>query len=94
MNIEHPHPHLLQSLRHSLFHLRHEEDLTDEQKRLLRRRRVQTIIYVLWGLIIAKSFLVVWAVNHFAIPFSPLWVIAPTVTFAFVATAAYYLMRD
>jgi hypothetical protein len=33
-------------------------------------------------------------VHHYAMPFSPMWVIAPTVTMAFVATSAYYWLRD
>ncbi len=55
-----------------------------------RNRRVERLIWICWGLIGVKSVVVVWAVRHYAIPFSPLWVIAPTVAFAALCTAVYY----
>ena len=74
--------------------LHDDSGLTNEDKRLQHRRRIETLIYIGWGLIVIKAFVVVWAVDRFAMPFNPLWVIAPTLTFAFLATAAYYLGRD
>ncbi|MSU69480.1 MAG: hypothetical protein EXS39_01625 [Opitutaceae bacterium] len=68
--------------------------LPDEQKRARNRRRAETLIAICWGLIVLKSVVVIWAVSYYAIPINPMWVIAPTVIFAFVTTAAYYLLRD
>jgi hypothetical protein len=93
MNNEGSGPKLRDLIRRGL-RLHDEAGLTDEERRMRHRRRVEVLIYFCWGLIVLKSFVVVWAVNHFAMPFNPMWVIAPTVTFAFVATAAYYWLRD
>ncbi len=65
-----------------------------EEWRARRRRRTDTLIEVCWGVIVLKTFLVIWVVHHYAMPFNPMWVVAPTVTFAFLATALYYGMRD
>jgi len=75
-------------------HLGDEAGLSEDERRMRGRRRVETLIYVCWGLIVLKTFVVIWAVHHFAMPFNPMWVIAPTVTFAFVATSIYYWLRD
>ena len=80
-------------IRHGL-HPDAEAGLGAEERLARRRRRAEALIYFCWGLIVLKCFAVVWAVNHFAMPFNPMWVIAPTVAFAFVATAAYYALRD
>lgn len=61
---------------------------------LRQRRRVEALIQICWGIIVFKSLAVVWAVQHYRIPFSPFWVIGPTVGFAALATAAYYYLRD
>lgn len=66
----------------------------EETPRVQSRVHVQNIIYLCWGLIAAKSLLVVWAVQRYNIPFNPMWVVGPTVAFAAVATASYYLMRE
>jgi hypothetical protein len=57
-------------------------------------RRYEHIIQICWGLIAAKSVLVVWLVQRYAMPFHPLWVIGPTVGLAAVATALFYLHRE
>jgi hypothetical protein len=75
-------------------HLGADASLTDAENVARRRRRVETLIYFCWGLIVLKSFVVVWAVNHYSMPFNPLWVIGPTVTFALVATTVYYWLRE
>ncbi|HXQ79872.1 MAG TPA: hypothetical protein VN775_01080 [Opitutaceae bacterium] len=93
MNTERSHLNVRGLIRHGL-HLDDEAGLTDEERLMRHRRRVEVLIYFCWGLIVLKSFVVVWAVNHYAMPFNPMWVIAPTVTFAFVATSAYYWLRD
>jgi hypothetical protein len=58
------------------------------------RRRVETVIKVCWGIIILKTFAVTWVVHHYAMPFNPMWVVAPTVGIAFVATSLYFLLRE
>jgi len=55
-----------------------------------RNRRLELLIWICWVLIGVKCFVVVWAVRHYHIPFSPLWVIVPTVCFAALCTAVYY----
>jgi len=68
--------------------------LSPEERKALHHRRVEKVIRFCWALIVLKSFAVVWAFNHYSLPFSPLWVVAPTVIFAALATAAYYYLRD
>jgi hypothetical protein len=75
-------------------HLENVEGLSPEELAVRQRKRIETLIGVCWGLIVLKTFVVVWVVHHYAMPFSPMWVIAPTVTMAFVATSAYYWLRD
>jgi hypothetical protein len=62
--------------------------------RLARRNRhIELIFIVCWTLIAVKCVFVAWAVHHYRMPFSPMWVIGPTVAFAALATAIY-LFRD
>lgn len=88
-----PHLRVRALIRHGL-HLDSEAGLTEEERQSRHRRRVETLIYFCWGLIVIKCFVVVWLVNHYSMPFNPLWVIAPTVIFAFLATSLYYWLRD
>ena len=67
---------------------------TAEATAARHRLRVEVLIRVVWGIIFVKSLVVVWAVHHYQMPFSPFWVIGPTVGFAALATAAYYYLRD
>jgi len=46
-----------------------------------------------WALIGIKSIVVWWACAHYALPFHPLWVIAPTVAFAALCTGVYLYAR-
>jgi hypothetical protein len=46
-----------------------------------------------WILIAIKSAVVWWACRHYALPFHPLWVIAPTVAFAALCTGVYLYAR-
>jgi hypothetical protein len=55
-----------------------------------RNRKIEVLIWVCWVLIALKSVFVVWAVRHYHIPFSPLWVILPTIAFAALCTWVYY----
>jgi len=75
-------------------HLEAQAGMSEAERRRQHRRRVETLIFLCWALIAAKCFVVVWLVNHYNMPFNPMWVVAPTVSFAFVATAAYYWLRD
>ncbi len=56
-----------------------------------RSRRTQWLLLAGWLLIAAKSWLVVWAVDHYHVPVNPMWVIVPTVIFAAVCTVVYFL---
>jgi len=93
MSAEPPNLSLRSLIRRGL-HLEGVEGLSEEELAMRQRRRIETLIGVCWGLIVLKTFVVVWAVHHYAMPFSPMWVIAPTVTMAFIATSAYYWLRD
>jgi len=44
-------------------------------------------------LIVVKSIFVWWACAHYALPFHPLWVIAPTVAFAALCNGVYLFAR-
>ena len=59
-----------------------------------QRRHVRNVILVCWALILVKSVAVLWAVPHYHLPFNPLWVIGPTVTFATLATGVFAVWRD
>jgi hypothetical protein len=67
---------------------------TDEERLARRRRKMDNVIVFCWGLIVAKSVFVIWAVHRYQIPFSPLWVVVPTILFATLATGVYYYLRD
>jgi hypothetical protein len=58
-----------------------------------RNRRVERVIAACWAVIVLKSVAVVWLFDHYRVPVSPLWVIAPTVVFAALCTLVY-LLRD
>jgi len=58
-----------------------------------RNRRVERVIAVCWVIIIMKCVAVVWLFDHYNVPVSPLWVVAPTVIFAALITVVY-LLRD
>ena len=42
-----------------------------------------------WAVILAKCVLVWWAVDHWNMPFHPLWVVGPTLVFALLITALW-----
>jgi hypothetical protein len=52
--------------------------------------RAEKFILLCWGLIAVKHVLVIWAVQHYAVPFHQLWVNFPTFLLGVVATWAYY----
>ena len=55
--------------------------------------RVARLIAIGWVLIAIKSVVVWWACSHYALPFHPLWIIAPTVAFAALCTGVYLFAR-
>jgi hypothetical protein len=93
MDNANPDPALRGALR-LWFKLPDESGLDEEERRARHRWRLEILIYVCWCLIVVKSLVVVWAINHYSVPIHPLWVIGPTVGFAFLATAVYYWLRD
>jgi hypothetical protein len=58
-----------------------------------RDPRIDRLFLLGWILIALKSVFVVWAVAHYHIPFSPLWVILPTVMFGGLCSAVYFGKR-
>ena len=54
---------------------------------------VTRLIIAGWVLIVVKSIFVWWACAHYALPFHPLWVIAPTVAFAALCNGVYLFAR-
>jgi hypothetical protein len=56
----------------------------------VRNRRVEKVLLLGWLAIAAKCALVAWLVGKYQMPFSPLWVNAPTVFFGLACTALYY----
>ena len=55
-----------------------------------RNRQMELLLGIGWMLIAVKTAVVFWAVRHYHIPFSPWWVIAPTVAFAALVTWVYW----
>lgn len=62
--------------------------------KLPRNRRVEQLLLIGWALIALKSLLVVWAIHRWHVPFSPLWVIVPTVMFGALCTGLYLFWRE
>lgn len=56
--------------------------------------RVRWIMAVAWLIIIVKCFLVWWAVGYWHMAFHPLWVVAPTIIFAALATGLWLTHRE
>ena len=56
--------------------------------------RVRWVMAVAWLLIAVKCGLVWWAVNHWSMPFHPLWIIAPTIAFAGLATLRWLASNE
>ena len=49
-------------------------------------RRVRWFMAIAWMVILVKCVLVWWAIEHWNVPFHPLWVVGPTLIFAGLAT--------
>ena len=58
-----------------------------------RNRKVERRLLACWVIILFKSYFILWLFSRYKIPINPLWVIAPTVVFACLITAVYFL-RD
>lgn len=58
-----------------------------------RDRRFERLLWIFWGVIVVKCVLVWWLMRHYAMPFSPLWVVLPTLMFAGLCTLVY-IWRD
>jgi|NGEPerStandDraft_6_1074524.scaffolds.fasta_scaffold119838_2 hypothetical protein len=58
-----------------------------------RNSPVERLILGGWLLIVVKCFAVIWAINHWAVPFHPCWIILPTVFMAALVTAVYLWQR-
>ena len=59
-----------------------------------RDPRVEKLIALCWGLIAVKHIAVIWAVHHYAVPFNPLWINAPTFLLGLLATMIYFQSVD
>ena len=55
----------------------------------VRNPRIERLFVIGWALIALKTAFVLWAVPHYHIPFSPYWVVVPTLIFAALCTAVY-----
>jgi hypothetical protein len=66
------------------------EEVHVNPRRAPRSARVGKLLLVGWVLILAKSWLLIWAVEKYHVPINPLWVIIPTVVFGFVCTLVYF----
>jgi len=55
----------------------------------VRNPRIDRLFVIGWALIALKTAFVLWAVPHYHIPFSPYWVVIPTLIFATLCTAVY-----
>ncbi|MCS6243582.1 MAG: hypothetical protein H2172_06995 [Opitutus sp.] len=58
-----------------------------------RNPRAEKWIAAGWMLILVKCALIWWAIIAYAVPIHPLWLVAPTIAFAALATALY-IWRD
>ncbi|MDB6094934.1 MAG: hypothetical protein JWM32_2496 [Verrucomicrobia bacterium] len=59
-----------------------------------RNPRTEKIILAGWILIVAKSFLMIWLVDHYHLKFNANWVIMPTVASASLCTFVYFFLRE
>lgn len=56
--------------------------------------RVRWLMTIAWTLIAVKCVFVWWAIGHWQIPFHPLWIVAPTVAFATLATGLWLTHQE
>lgn len=65
------------------------EDVRVHQ-RMRRNPRVERLMLVCWLLIAVKHVLIIWACQHYPVPFHQLWVNFPTWIAGALATSIYY----
>jgi hypothetical protein len=51
--------------------------------------RVRWFMAIIWAVILAKCAVIWWAMLHWSVPMHPLWIVAPTLVFAALATAIW-----
>lgn len=51
--------------------------------------RIRWFMASAWLLIGLKCVLVWWAIDHWQVPFHPIWIVGPTLAFAALATAVW-----
>ena len=51
--------------------------------------RVRWFMAIAWIVILAKCMFVTWAVDHWRMPFHAVWIVAPTLMFAALATVLW-----
>ncbi len=56
---------------------------------IARNAWAEKLILAGWLVIVGKCLLVIWAINHWRVPFDPYWINIPTVLMAALATAVY-----
>ncbi len=49
----------------------------------------EKLILAGWLVIVVKSLLVIWAIDHWRVPFHPYWINVPTILMAALVTAIY-----
>jgi hypothetical protein len=49
---------------------------------------------IVWPLVLGKCVAVWWAIDHWAVPVAPAWIIAPTLVFAALATVLWFAHRE
>jgi hypothetical protein len=54
-------------------------------------RRMRWFMFALWIVIAVKCILVWWAMDHYRVPFHPLWIVAPTIVFAALASGLWLI---
>ena len=54
-----------------------------------RSPAVERLILAGWLLIVLKCFAVIWAINYWAVPVHPYWIIVPTILMAALGTVVY-----
>ena len=58
-------------------------------EQVARNPAVERLIVAGWLLIVIKCFVIIWAINHWAVPIHPTWIILPTILMAALCTAVY-----
>jgi hypothetical protein len=56
--------------------------------------RVRWVMGIAWMLIAIKCVVVWWAIEHWQMPFHPLWIIAPTLAFGGLATILWLTHQE